>query len=94
MLARDYKETLSEKMRIAFMIRILPQALQERIQEHLDRLTTYQEVHDKAVNLVQSSAKYGGSDAMDCSGLDDWYGDLCVSPNHEEEDINAISKSH
>ena len=71
MLSRDHKEVLSEKLRIAFMISILPQALQARVEEQLDRLTTYRDVHSKIVSLAQSSSKYSVSDAMDGSGLDD-----------------------
>ena len=61
-LARDHQEQLSEKMKIALMVRILLAALQERVHEQLDRLTSY----NKVVSLVQSSSKYG-SDEMDCS---------------------------
>ena len=93
MLARDHKETLSEKLRIAFMIRMLPQSLQDRVQEHLDRLTTYQEVHDKVVSLVQSSSKYSSGDAMDCSQLDERSGSPGGSWEDEEgEDVNALSR--
>ena len=59
-------------MRIAFMVRILPQPLQDRVAEHLGRLTTYQEAQNKVVKLVQASSRYGGVDAMmDCSGSDE-----------------------
>ena len=36
----------------------------------MDRLVTYKEVHDKIVNLVQSSSRYNYGDAMDVSGVD------------------------
>lgn len=91
MLARDHKEVLSEKMRSALMISVLPGLLQDRIAEYLDRLTTYNEVHDKVVSLIQSSSKYAVGDAMDCSSLerDDYYGN-----EGEDIDTDAISKNH
>ena len=61
MLARDHKEVLSEKLRTALMVSILPQTLQERVAEHLDRLTTYNEVHSKIIGLVQASSRYSAS---------------------------------
>ncbi len=91
-LARDYKETPSEKMKVALMVRILPQSLQERIHEHLDRLTSYKEVYDKVVSLVQSSSKYG-NDEMDCSWVGEnsgyEYEEQLFEPNTLEE-INAL----
>ena len=88
-LSRDHKEVLTEKLRIAFMLKILPTSLQERIAEHLDRLTTYNEVHDKIVSLVQSSSRYNLGDAMDCSAVD--YGDY---GQDEDADVNALSQNH
>ena len=87
-LARDHKEVLSEKLRIALLIGILPNSLQERIMEHLDRLITYNDVHAKVVSLVQASPKYMAGDAMDCSGLD--YND----DQYEDMDIDALSRDH
>ena len=89
-LARDHKEVLSDKIRIALLISILPNGLQERVMEHLDRLLTYNDVHDKVVSLVQASPKYMNGDAMDCSGLDreEYYGE-----DGGEIDIDAISKN-
>ena len=88
MLSRDHKEVLSEKLRTALMISILPQGLQERVAEHLDRFTTYHEVHDKIVGLVQASSRYSASDAMDCSAVDKYAAD------EEEADINALPRNH
>ena len=56
-LARDFKEELSEKMRIAFRVKALPASLGDRLMGQLGRLTTYKEVHDNVVNLVQASSE-------------------------------------
>ena len=85
-LARDHKEVLSDKLRIALLISILPNGLQERVMEHLDRLATYIEVHDKLTSLVQSSTRYNVGDAMDCSGLD--HGDELG----DDLNIDAVSR--
>ena len=70
------------------MIRILPSTLQDRVAAHLEHLTTYSDVHDKVVSLVQASSRYGASDAMDCSGLgrEEYYGE-----DGGEVDIDAIT---
>jgi hypothetical protein len=56
-LSRDHKEVFSEKIRTALLVRTLPDKLQDRVHEQLDRLTTYKAVYDKIVSLVQSSTK-------------------------------------
>ncbi len=97
-LARDHKEVLSERVRTALLVRILPDKLQGRVHEQLDRLTTYKSVYDKVVSLAQSSAKYTG-DEMDCNYMADWGGTEYESGSeHTEyhhsqvEDINSLGK--
>ena len=51
-LSRDHKEELSEKMKIAFLLKASPTALGDRLMELMDRLVTYKGVHGKIVNLV------------------------------------------
>lgn len=65
-LARDHTETLSEKMRIALMIMTLPTILQHRASEHLDRLATFQDVHDK---IRQPCAIFQSLWTQRCDGL-------------------------
>lgn len=65
-LSLGHREILSEKLRIAFMLRILPATLQERVTGHLRHLITYHEVYGKVVSLVQSFARYNPGDAMGC----------------------------
>lgn len=57
-------------MKIAFPLRALPVALRDRLMELMDRLVTYQEVHAKIANLVQSSSNYNHGGAMACSGVE------------------------
>jgi len=66
-LERDHSETLSSKIRRALLLNILPNALQSRLLEHLDRLTDYAQVRENVVSLVQSQRN---PDAMDCSLVD------------------------
>ena len=62
-----HSEKLSPKIRRALLLNILPNVLQSRLLEHLDRLTDYAQVRGKAVSLVQSQRN---PDAMDCSLID------------------------
>ena len=66
-LERDHSEKLSPKIRRALLPNILPNVLQSRLLEHLDRLTDYAQVREKVVSLVQS---HRNPDAMDCSLVD------------------------
>ena len=40
-LQRDHHEDLSEKIKRAFLMNVLPSSLQSKVMEHLDRLKTY-----------------------------------------------------
>ena len=103
---RDHKVAFSSKMRRAFLINIMPKAIQGKLFEHLDRMTTYALVREKAVSLVQAGK---GPGDMDCSNLncepcgqgwsqpgwDDiqWQDDAQSTPEEgaEEAYINAAS---
>ena len=65
-LERDHQEVLSPKVRRALLLNVLPATLQARIFEHLDRLTTYAQVREKVVSLVQVAR---GADDVDLSHL-------------------------
>ena len=66
------------------LLNILPNALQSRLLEHLDRLTDYKEVRDKIVSLVQSQRN---PDAMDCSLLDG-------GPQTEHQDDDGYTEGY
>ena len=91
-LDRDHNERLSEKMRVAFLLKALPNTLSDRLIEQMDRLKSYKEVHDKVVSLVQANIKHKNGDEMDCSGLD---ADTVLRDGEEEEaygDIDAVAR--
>ena len=85
-LERDHAETLSEKIKRAFLMNVLPNALQGRVMEHLDRLKTYKEVREKVVSLcsnledtdigvLEDPPLAGGYDSTgDGENHDDWEG--------------------
>ena len=50
---RDHGEKFSPKMRRCLLLSILPQALRDRLLEHLDRLVDYAQLREKIVALVQ-----------------------------------------
>ena len=90
-LEKDHSEILSPKI----ILNILPAAVQGRVYEHLDRLTTYEKVREKIVSLVQVSR---GPDDMDCSlvdrgGEEQWPEEgWWPEENQEgEKDVNAFS---
>ena len=93
-LERDHGEILSPKIRRALLLNILPQSIQTRVFEHLDRLVSYAQVREKVVSLVQITQN---PDAMDTSvvereeHLEDWSGDD-YTQEEEAMDLAALSK--
>ena len=95
-LHRDQKEEFSPRIRRALLLSIMSHAVQTKMLEHLDMLTTYQHVRDKIVSLVQVSQS---PDAMDCSGCDPeqpWTApggdeELWLTAEEEERDIAALA---
>ena len=79
-LERDHNEKLSPKIRRALLLNILPNVLQPRLLEHLDRLLDYKQVREKIVSLVQSTRN---PDAMDCRLVDSGF--QPVQSDDEEE---------
>ena len=65
-LARDDQEVLSEKIRRALLMNVLPASMQSRIMEHMGRLRTYKEIRDKVVTLSRNN-----EDTADIGNLDD-----------------------
>ena len=55
MLEQDHREILSRKIRRAPFLNMFPVAVQARLYEHFDRLTTYEKVREEIVSLVQVS---------------------------------------
>ena len=81
-LERDHKEVLSPKVKRAFLMNVLPAAMQNRVMEHLDRLKNYAEVREKIVALCQTAS---GLDEADCGQVEHDWQDGCGG-NWQEED--------
>jgi hypothetical protein len=82
-LERDYKEEVSDRMKIGILIRMVPDDLQDVILQHADRLQEYKLVKEKAVNLIDARARLRDPNAMDVSYLCDEY---------DEEDVGAVTR--
>ena len=90
-LERDHTKTPSPEIRRAHLPNILPQFIQTRMFEYLDRLITYQQVWGKVISLVQVSR---GPDEMDCSSMtkdQEWPDDSYWPLEEEDMDIAALA---
>ena len=67
--ARDYKETISNRMRMGIQVRIVPDGMQDVIL-HADRLVEYEQVREKAIGLIDARERLKDPDAMDVGILD------------------------
>ena len=78
-LERGHQETLCPKIKRAFLMNVLPTGIQTRVMEHLDRLKTYREVHEKVVTLCHNvdDAEIGNVDDVNDSrdSWEDWWQD-------------------
>jgi hypothetical protein len=70
-LERDHGEKMSDKIKMALMVQMLPDDIQRTIIQHMDRMENYRQVKDKLIGLVQSSATLKDDDAMDVDNLAD-----------------------
>ena len=90
MLERDYKETVSDMMKIGLLIHMMPDELQDSILQHADRLREYRLVKEKAVNLVDARARLRDPNAMDVG-----YAGYCRECEEEThyEDVGAVGEA-
>ena len=65
LLERDYKENISDMMKIGIFIHMMAEELQDSILQHADKIKEYKLVKEKAVNLVDTRARLRDPDAMD-----------------------------
>ena len=96
-LQRDFKEDLSEKMRSAILVSMLPPNLQEVIIQQADKMTNYKNTKDKIVGIVEAKMSLKDPDAMDCDHFERKTGcaecERCLdSYDCEDGDVDAMGK--
>ena len=64
-LQRDYKETVSDMMKIGILIHMMPEDLQDHVLQHADRLREYKLVKEKVVSLTDARMRLKDPNAMD-----------------------------
>ena len=64
-LQRDYKETVSDMMKIGILIHMMPEDLQDHVLQHADRLKEYKLVKEKVVALTDARMRLRDPNAMD-----------------------------
>ena len=68
-LSRDFKETLSEKMRAAILISMLPPELQNTLVQQADKITDYKTTKDKIIGTVEAKLALKDPDSMDVDAV-------------------------
>lgn len=83
---------MSEKMKTAFLLNILPNVLRRRVYEHIDRLTLYGDFGDEIVALIHSrSPDDMGVGNVDQAAAERWGGDWEYLAE-EDADIGALGR--
>ena len=83
-LQRDHHEDLSEKVKRAFLMNVLPSSLQSKVMEHLDRLKTYKEVRDKVISLCHNLEETDIGSMDDSSPLAGGYAPTGEGDDHDD----------
>ena len=65
-LSRDFKETISDKMKATILISILPKDLQDTLVQHADKITDYKTTKDKTITIVEAKLALKDLDMMGC----------------------------
>ena len=92
-LERDYKETISNRMRIGILVRMMPDDMQDVILQHADRLVEYKQVREKAIGLIDARERLKDPDAMDVGFLDGWNSQRREDDHSKDlEDVNAVTR--
>jgi hypothetical protein len=64
-LKRDFKEDVSDMMKIGILIHMMPDQLQDTILQAADRKAEYKHIKEKVVTLVDARARLRDPNAMD-----------------------------
>lgn len=81
----DFGEKVSERMKAAALIHMMPSDLQDILFQSADQLSDYKLVKDKMVALLNNRMASGGPVPMDVGSLQE------QRPDYEELDVEAVS---
>ena len=68
-LSRDFNERLSDKMRSAILISMLPSDLQHALIQQADKFTDFKSTKDRVATLVEAKLALKSPDAMECDAV-------------------------
>ena len=68
-LQRDFKENLSEKMKPAILVSMLPKELQDNLVQQADKMTDYKTTKDRIISIVEAKMAMRDPDMMDCDQI-------------------------
>jgi len=68
-LSRDFNEKLSEKMRAAILISMLPPDLQHALIQQADKFEDYKSTKDRVATIVEAKLALKSPDAMECDAV-------------------------
>jgi len=90
-LQRDFKETISSRMKAAILISILPSDIQDALIQQADKYEEYLPTKEKVLSIVDAKMAMRSPDEMDVDALHGHGGASCDDCHYEEE-IGAVGK--
>ena len=91
-LSRDFNELLSEKMRAAILISMLPPDLQHALIQQADKIEDYKSTRDRVATIVEAKLALKNSDAMECDAVHRSTGHAeAWEDNSEACDVDAVN---
>ena len=68
-LSRDFNDLLSEKMRAAILISMMPPDLQHALIQQADKIEGYKSTRDRVATIVEAKLALKNPDAMECDAV-------------------------
>ena len=92
-LSRDFNELLSEKMRAAILISMLPPDLQHTLVQQADKIEDYKSTRDRVATIVEAKLALKNPDAMKCVvvHLSNCHAEAWREEDSEAYDVDAVN---
>ena len=68
-LSRDFGEKISDKMKAAILVSMLPTDLQHTLVQQADKLSDYKSTKERVISIIEAKMALKDPDAMDCDAV-------------------------
>lgn len=87
MLTRDFKETVSDRMKAAILISTLPNELRDAILQQPEKFESYEPTKERVISMIEAKLAIRSPDEMDVDHVTETYDD-----GEYDEEVQAVGK--